>query len=101
MFIPPSLVDLITFVQQAYLFHAASSELRKEVTMRSRNESAAMRTATAALRREADALSQKMKEDIASLKHELVLVLCSFFWNSSCVEFKWSWIVERMKQKTT
>lgn len=40
--------------------------------MRVRNESATMRTATSALRRDADALSQKMKEDLANLKHECV-----------------------------
>jgi len=62
---------------QAYLFNAASSELRTEVTMRVRNESATMRTATTALRREADALSQKMKEDMANLKHEIQMELDS------------------------
>jgi hypothetical protein len=40
--------------------------------MRVRNESATMRTATSALRRDADALSQKMKEGLANLKHEYV-----------------------------
>lgn len=40
--------------------------------MLTRNESAAMRTATAALRREVDALDGHMKEDIANLKHEYV-----------------------------
>jgi Protein of unknown function (DUF1640) len=60
--------------QQAYLFSAASSELRTEVTMRIRNETAAMRTATASLRREADTVSQKMKEDISNLKHECVVI---------------------------
>lgn len=43
--------------------------------MRTRNESAAMRTASAALRREVDALDGRMKEDIAILKHEYVSVL--------------------------
>ncbi|KAJ3559831.1 hypothetical protein NM688_g105 [Phlebia brevispora] len=56
---------------QAYLFKAALSELRTEITMRTRNESAAMRTATAALRREVDALDGQMKEDLATLKHEI------------------------------
>ena len=44
--------------------------------MRTRNESAAMRTATAALRREVDALDGHMKEDIANLKHEYVSLSC-------------------------
>ncbi|THH14986.1 hypothetical protein EW146_g5429 [Bondarzewia mesenterica] len=56
---------------QAYLFRAALSELRTEVTMRTRSESAAMSTQSAALRREVDALNAKMKEDIATLKHEI------------------------------
>lgn len=46
------------------------SELRTELTMLTRNESAAMRTASAALRRDVDALDGRMKEDLANLKHE-------------------------------
>lgn len=56
--------------QQAYLFRAALSELRAEQTARSRNESATIRSATAALRREVDRLDVKMKEDLGTLKHE-------------------------------
>lgn len=41
--------------------------------MLTRNEAAAMRTASAALRRDVDTLSVRMKEDIANLKHEYVL----------------------------
>jgi len=62
---------------QAYLFRAALSELRTEMTMRTRNGSAAMRTATSALRREVDALDGQMKEDIASMKHEIQMDLDS------------------------
>lgn len=58
--------------QQAYLFRAALSELRAEQTARSRNESATIRSATAALRREVDRLDVKMKEDLGTLKHESV-----------------------------
>lgn len=47
--------------------------------MRVRNESATMRTATTALRREVDGLSQRMKEEMANLKHECVGEMCSFF----------------------
>lgn len=43
--------------------------------MRTRNESAAMRTANAALRRDVDALDGRMKEDVANLKHECVPLL--------------------------
>jgi hypothetical protein len=67
--------DIIIFAdsnaaQQAYLFRAALSELRAEQTARSRNESATIRSATAALRREVDRLDVKMKEDLGTLKHE-------------------------------
>ncbi|KAG6857368.1 hypothetical protein H0H87_005671 [Tephrocybe sp. NHM501043] len=56
---------------QAYLFRAALSELRAEITMMTKNDSAAIRTATAALRREVDKLDVKMKEDLNTLKHEI------------------------------
>ncbi|CAE6523778.1 unnamed protein product [Rhizoctonia solani] len=56
---------------QAYLFRAALSELRTELTMRTRSEFAALRTASNALRREVDALNGKMKEDIGTLKHDI------------------------------
>ncbi|KAJ6509886.1 hypothetical protein C8R47DRAFT_1034821 [Mycena vitilis] len=62
---------------QAYLFRAALAELRAEITMSTNNDSAAMRTATAALRRETDRLDIKMKEDIATLKHEIQMELDS------------------------
>ncbi|KAF7433130.1 hypothetical protein PC9H_005079 [Pleurotus ostreatus] len=60
---------------QAYLFRAALSELRAETTMSSRNEYAAISTATAALRREVDHLDVKMKEDVGTLKHEIQMEL--------------------------
>ncbi|KAJ7498991.1 hypothetical protein FB451DRAFT_1014584 [Mycena latifolia] len=62
---------------QAYLFRAALAELRAEITMSTNNDSAAMRTATSALRREVDRLDIKMKEDIATLKHEIQMELDS------------------------
>ncbi|KAH9951759.1 hypothetical protein B0H21DRAFT_717371 [Amylocystis lapponica] len=62
---------------QAYLFKAALSELRTETTMLTRNETAAMRTASAALRREVDALGGRMKEDISGLKHDIQMELDS------------------------
>ncbi|KAI0829433.1 hypothetical protein BC628DRAFT_1408870 [Trametes gibbosa] len=56
---------------QAYLFRAALSELRTEISVLTRNETAAMRSATSALRRELDALDRRMKEQVAQLKHEI------------------------------
>ncbi|KAG6872794.1 hypothetical protein C0995_006523 [Termitomyces sp. Mi166 len=56
---------------QAYLFRAALSELRAEITMMTKNDSAAIRASTAALRREVDRLDVKMKEDVDTLKHEI------------------------------
>lgn len=44
--------------------------------MSTKNDSAAIRAATAALRREVDRLDVKMKEDIGNLKHELVIFMC-------------------------
>lgn len=63
----------INVLQQAYLFKAALSELRTELTLLTRNESAAMRTASTALRKEVDAVDGRMKEDISNLKHEYVV----------------------------
>ncbi|CAL1702216.1 unnamed protein product [Somion occarium] len=60
---------------QEYLFKAALSELRTEMTMRARTGSASMRSATAALRREVDALDGRMKEDLSNLKHEIQMEL--------------------------
>jgi len=57
--------------KQAYLFRAAISELRAEITTMMKNDSASIRTASAALRREVDRLDIKMKEDVNTLKHEI------------------------------
>ncbi|KZS97977.1 hypothetical protein SISNIDRAFT_404911 [Sistotremastrum niveocremeum HHB9708] len=56
---------------QAYLFKAAMSEARTEITMRTRKETASINTATSALRREVESLQVKMQEEIANLKHEV------------------------------
>jgi len=56
---------------QAYLFRAALSEMRTELTTRSRAETAAIRAQSAALRREVDALSARVKESLDGLKHEV------------------------------
>jgi hypothetical protein len=47
------------------------------MTMSTKNDSAAIRAATAALRRDVDRLDVKMKEDIGNLKHEWVVCLQS------------------------
>jgi len=60
---------------QAYLFRAALSELRAELTLKTRNESATIQSSTAALRREVDSLAAKVTEDIGSLKNELQMEL--------------------------
>ncbi|KAF9058104.1 hypothetical protein BJ165DRAFT_1332132, partial [Panaeolus papilionaceus] len=62
---------------QAYLFRAALSELRAEMTLGTQNDSAAIRATTSALRREVDRLDVKMKEDIGNLKHEIQMELDS------------------------
>lgn len=62
---------------QAYLFRAALSELRAELSLNIRNESAAINSATAALRRDVERLDVKMKEDITNLKHEIQMELDS------------------------
>ncbi|KAF5369816.1 hypothetical protein D9758_001118 [Tetrapyrgos nigripes] len=62
---------------QAYLFRAALSELRSEITLTTKNDSATVQTASTALRREVDKLDVKMKEDLATLKHEIQIDLDS------------------------
>jgi hypothetical protein len=44
--------------------------MRAELTMNTNNNSAAIRAATTALRREVDLLDVKMKENLGNLKHE-------------------------------
>lgn len=46
--------------------------MRTETTTRSRAETAAVRTQSAALRREVDALGARFKEGLDGLKHECV-----------------------------
>ena len=65
--------DLLLIVeQQAYLFRAALSELRGEITTSIKNGSSTLSTATNAIRREVERLDVKMKEDIGTMKHESV-----------------------------
>lgn len=60
---------------QAYLFRAALSEARNEISLRQKNDSATILTTLSTLRREIDNLDGKMKSDIANLKHELQIDL--------------------------
>ena len=46
--------------------------MRVEVTTRTRSETAAVRAQSAALRRDVDSLSGRLKEGIDGLKHECV-----------------------------
>lgn len=70
--------------------------------MLTRNESAAMRSASAALRRDVDALNVRMKEDIANLKHECVSypLLSRPAMLIRDIEFKWRSRTERTSPKT-
>lgn len=56
---------------EAYLFRAALSESKNEVSLRQRNDSVVIRASLATLRREVDALGNKMKTDIDTMKHEI------------------------------
>ncbi|KAG7449285.1 uncharacterized protein BT62DRAFT_886986 [Guyanagaster necrorhizus] len=62
---------------QAYLFRAALSELRSEITVTTKNDIAAMKSSGTVLRREVDKLDVKMKEDLGFLKHEIQMELDS------------------------
>ncbi|KAF8627166.1 hypothetical protein AX15_004486 [Amanita polypyramis BW_CC] len=62
---------------QAYLFRAALSELRGEITTSIKNNSSTLSTATSAIRREVERLDVKMKEDIGTMKHEIQMELDS------------------------
>ncbi|KAJ9125560.1 hypothetical protein QFC22_000522 [Naganishia vaughanmartiniae] len=55
----------------AYLFKAALSELRTELSVKARNDGIALRSTASLIRREVDSLSQKLKEDIGTLKHDI------------------------------
>lgn len=65
----------LTLIQTAYLFNAALSELRTELSVQTRNDGLALKSMAVAIRREVEQLEQKMKEDIQTLKHEYVTVL--------------------------
>ncbi|WRT69709.1 uncharacterized protein IL334_006699 [Kwoniella shivajii] len=55
----------------AYLFNAALSELRTELSVQARNDGLALKAAAGAIRREVEGLEQKIKEDVQVLKHDI------------------------------
>ncbi|KGB77949.2 hypothetical protein CNBG_4036 [Cryptococcus deuterogattii R265] len=55
----------------AYLFNAALSELRTELSVQTRNDGLALKAMAVAIRREVEQLEQKMQEDIQTLKHDI------------------------------
>ncbi|SCZ88739.1 BZ3500_MvSof-1268-A1-R1_Chr2-1g04604 [Microbotryum saponariae] len=58
---------------EAYLFTAALQELKTGSQIKSRNDGIALRSMTAVLQRETDAISQKMKEDMQRLQSDIQL----------------------------
>ncbi|WVR08019.1 hypothetical protein IAU60_005063 [Kwoniella sp. DSM 27419] len=55
----------------AYLFNAALSELRTELSVQARNDGLALKAVAGAIRREVDGLEQKMTEDVQVLRHDI------------------------------
>nr|XP_018260295.1 mitochondrial protein [Kwoniella dejecticola CBS 10117]OBR82453.1 mitochondrial protein [Kwoniella dejecticola CBS 10117] len=55
----------------AYLFNAALSELRTELSVQARNDGLALKAMAGAIRREVEGLEQKLKEDVQVLKHDI------------------------------
>lgn len=58
-------------VQEAYLYTAALSELKTGSQVKSRNDGVALKSMTAVLQRETDAISQKLKEDVQRLHSDI------------------------------
>lgn len=81
----PSIIEIPVglwriLIQAAYLFNAALSELRTELSVQTRNDGLALKAMAVAIRREVEQLEQKMQEDIQTLKHEYVIIY--FLWLS-------------------
>lgn len=81
----PSIIEIpvglwSVLIQAAYLFNAALSELRTELSVQTRNDGLALKAMAVAIRREVEQLEQKMQEDIQTLKHEYVIIY--FLWLS-------------------
>ncbi|KAK4699444.1 hypothetical protein P7C70_g6818, partial [Phenoliferia sp. Uapishka_3] len=56
---------------EAYLFTAALSELKTSSQVKSRNDSTILRSMTAVLQRETDAVEQRLKEDVHRLRSDI------------------------------
>jgi hypothetical protein len=65
--------------------------------MTAKNDSATVRAASSALRKEVDRLDLKMKEDLELLKHELVPLLLATSVLTARPEYRWNWTAGRMK----
>lgn len=64
-----NLVAKTELENEAYLFSAALSELRTEIQMTARTDAIALRGLNSRLQREVDSLTQILREDINTLKH--------------------------------
>lgn len=56
---------------ESYLFRAAMSELRNEISTIRKNETAALRVETSTLRRDVDLLNQLIREETSDLKNQI------------------------------
>lgn len=54
-----------------YLFDAALSDLRTELKMKARNDAATLQSITTLLQRQVDSLSNRMRDDIDQMKHDI------------------------------
>ncbi|KAL8281478.1 hypothetical protein RQP46_006162 [Phenoliferia psychrophenolica] len=58
---------------EAYLYTAALAELKTSSQVKSRNDSTLLRSMTASLQRETDAIEQRLKEDVHRLRSDIQL----------------------------
>ncbi|OZJ02195.1 hypothetical protein BZG36_04757 [Bifiguratus adelaidae] len=58
---------------ETYLFKAALSELRTEIQILRRNDTVLLQTNLASINRDVEALSQKLREDVANMKSDIQL----------------------------
>ncbi|KAF7726941.1 hypothetical protein EC973_008237 [Apophysomyces ossiformis] len=58
---------------EAYLFKAALSELRTEIQIMRRNDTQLLQTEASLITREVENLGQKLREDVATMKNEIML----------------------------
>ncbi|CAO3632929.1 unnamed protein product [Cunninghamella blakesleeana] len=58
---------------ESYLFKAELSELRTEIQVMRRNDTQMLQTEAAMITREVEALAQKLREDVSTMKNEVTL----------------------------